>query len=38
MHYLLLIVYVYSILLDAVSDYHVTTPPVDPDKAAPQLW
>ena len=26
-----------SILLDAVSDYHVT-PPVDPDNTAPQVW
>ena len=26
MHYLVSTLYVYSILLDAVSDYHVTTP------------
>jgi hypothetical protein len=37
MHYLLSTLYVYSILLDAVSDYHVT-PPVNPDNTAPQLW
>ncbi len=38
MHYLLSLVYVYSILLDAVSDYYVTTQPVNPDNTAPQLW
>ncbi len=37
MHYLLSTVYVYSILLDAVSDYHVTTSPVTPDNTAPGL-
>ena len=37
MHYLVSTLYVYSILLDAVSEYHVTTR-VDPDKAAPHLW
>ena len=37
MHYLLSTLYVYSILLDAVSDYH-GTPPVNPDTTAPQLW
>jgi hypothetical protein len=29
--------YVYSILLDAVSQYHVT-PPVKPDNTATELW
>jgi hypothetical protein len=37
MHYLLSTLYVYSILLDAVSDDHVT-PPVKPDNTAPELW
>ena len=37
MHYLLSTLYVYSILLDAVSDYH-GTPPVKPDNTAPELW
>ena len=37
MHYLLSTLYVYSILLDVVSDYHVT-PPVKPDNTAPDLW
>jgi hypothetical protein len=37
MHYLLSNLYVNSILLDAVSDYHVT-PPVKPDNTAPNLW
>ncbi len=37
MHYLVSTLYVYSILLDAVSDYHVT-PLLDPDKAAPKPW
>ena len=37
MHYLLSTLYVYSILLDAVSDYH-GTPPVKLDNTAPTLW
>ncbi len=37
MHYLRPTVYVYSILLVAVSDYHVTTPLVTPDNTAPGL-
>jgi hypothetical protein len=37
MHYLLSTVHVYSILLDVVSDYHVT-PPVNPYNTAPELW
>ena len=36
MHYLVSTLYVYSILLDAVSDYHVT-PPVNPDITATEL-
>jgi hypothetical protein len=38
MRYLLSSVYVYYILLDAVSDYRVATPPVNPDNTAPGLW
>jgi hypothetical protein len=38
MCYLLSTVYFYSILLDAVSDYHVSTQPVNPDNTAPGLW
>jgi len=37
MHYLLSTLHVYSILLDAVSDDHVT-PPLKPDNTAPELW
>jgi hypothetical protein len=37
MHYLLSTLYVYSILFDVVSDYHVA-PPVKPENTAPELW
>jgi hypothetical protein len=37
MRYLLSTVYAYSILLNAVSDYHVATSPVNPNNIAPGL-
>jgi hypothetical protein len=37
MHYLLSTLHVYSILLDAVSDDHVT-PPLKPDNRESELW
>ena len=37
MHYLLSTLYVYSTLLDAVSDHHVT-PGMNPDNTASELW